>query len=297
MPSLLRQKPHPADTCFFSVIGILAFLWVGFVLWDVMFCEDATQMIFIQAASGHPFGSFFFYSWFGPGRAVVSAQWLMLGASCLVYGYLAGIQSTDRGTSRWLLLMGSFFILLLVAHAGEPQGHLRDFLHDLLAASEKKQKSAITAFAWIFWTGLAAIPLFALIRFRKDIARWKRLHRYGWTGFLFTALAGLFSSAGSAFTSGGSSSLSESLGHFLWTSLEPLGNYNHQMLMAMIREDDQRNALIDILLVSTLLEQSLRLIGAAAFLAAGIALLADIRARGKEPENVAKPNQSPSRGA
>lgn len=282
MSSFLRRKQSPADAFFLSVLGILVSLWIGFVLWDIVFCDDPGQMIFLTGTSGHPLGSFFFYSWFAPGRAVVLAQWLFLGASCLLYGHISGVCRDDQKTSRLFLFLGCAVVLLLITGAGDSQDHLKIFIQDFYANSISQQESVGNLFNLFGFLLQTALPAFALWRYRAALTGSRRVLVYLLTGFIFFLLAGFLSSIGNAWTWGHHSSINQAFGKALWSNLGMLGNYHHQILMEVIRESEVLNALVDTVLVDTLIRQSLQLIGASAYLAAGWAMLAQRKPRSVE---------------
>ena len=276
MSLLGKLQLSKAWSFYLCFLGFLGFLWFGFLLWDVILCPPPERFARSIQEGGHHFQNFFFFIWFREGGPVENLQWFFLGLSAVLYGYLAGIFRDERGKHLFFLLLALAFVFLLIEDAGNPRHRIKHQLRVWLDTGGQNTP-LITLFKFGYFAALAALPTWVLVFYRREIQKFPWATFFFFAGYGFYGLAGFLSFIGNAFSSHLDPVIYERMGLFIWDLLAPLGNENHQTVMEGFLQHDRFGTRITLDLMDTLFEESIEALGAAAFLACGIACLESLR--------------------
>jgi len=215
---------------------------------------------------------FFWYHWFKNGGPIEIIQYLFLGFGALVciknsnIGQLNQMNSQDQNPTevfRFWTLMGVTLILMLIEDAGDPRHTIRVYVQAM--AGEEEQGILGTITELVYFTILASIPLYALIRHGKTVLAGRgKTMVYLLGGFFSYALAVGASFAGSAFHSLLEKNLYMITGRYLLDLFVTLGDEKTGELYS------QNKDWISFYLMDSPVEESIELIGASLLLAAVI---------------------------
>ena len=267
---IMKSKKNyiPETIIFITVLSILISLILIYLidlnniagLRDYMFSLNPGYFFF-------EFRPFVFHNWYRNGGLAEIMQWLLLGGSAFFAALMAGKDNnTTRKEKMFWGIMGIVFILMLIEDAGDPRHTIRSYVQAFFSEVVQGPMGSLTEL--IYFSILAVIPLYALIRYGKTLKQVPRSLYYTFSGFVFYAVATILSFLGSAID------LYHRAGGVLYDFMIKLGddalaqiwqNYN-------LRE---RWDFIEFFLMDSLVEEVLELLGAAAFLAAVLAFLLD----------------------
>lgn len=124
-------------------------------------------------------------------RPVEWAQWLLQGAAILTAGFIAGrlIDAEDHGIRAFLLLIGAGLVLMLFEDAGDARhvisAHVQAVFGPTVMGISYRVVSDVPYFMVI-----AALPLYAIVRYGRDAWRARMARPYLVAGYGLYALAG-----------------------------------------------------------------------------------------------------------
>ena len=216
----------------------------------------------------------FFHHWWRDGGPVEWLQWACLASASLMGAFIVGrvYSRKNRAVSFWAV-MALAFALMLIEDAGNVRHRLREYVQFVFGESEG-QGIMGTVTELLYFAVLAAIPLYALARHGRAVMTTVRTKAYIVVGFIAYALAGSLSFIGSAFSALFDRNLYHRAGDLLYRLSLRLGDEDLAHAWTRISNEavDAAN-FIQFNLMDSLVEESIELIGAAAFLAGTISYL------------------------
>ena len=225
---------------------------------DVLFDLDQRYFFF----EFHPF---IFHNWYRNGGIAEIFQWLFLGISALISAYIAGKkQGKQHRVCLFWGIMATAFMFMLIEDAGDPRHTIRSYVQAVYQEPIQGTMGSITEF--IYFSVLAFIPTFALLKYGRVLSEVPQSLFYTISGFLFYALATTLSFLGDAIN------LYHRAGGFLYDLLLQLGD-NKLAVIWQNYNTRQGWGFIEFFLMDSLLEEVLELLGAAALLAATLTFL------------------------
>ena len=258
-----KIKPNPLMTGA-RIAELILPTAAGFVLLSVIL------VIFIDLRNvlglGDILNRHFFWHWYRNGGPVEMLQWLLLAASALTSLFVVGRLSTrDRSACAFWLLMGIAFTLMLIEDAGDPRHRIREYVQFAFAEHEGQGVMG-TLWELLYFVGLAAFPLYALLRHGRALRGMGRTRSYVLAGFVAYGIAASFSFVGSAF----SALMDRNVYQITGDALVRLGLRIGDSELPRYWTAD---GYVDFHLMDGMVEESIELIGAAAFFSAAVSFL------------------------
>ncbi len=167
------------------ICGYLALLWLPVILVDflnVYGIRDRLNIVVWQYL-------------FANGRPVEWAQWYTIGATALMATYISASLNVyhvknKQALSMFWLLMGAALILMLVEDAGNVRHEIRRIVENI-SGLPRHTGRLDKAVEFIYFTALASVPCYALIRYGKYLRTYSISLIYILCGFAFYAVAAI----------------------------------------------------------------------------------------------------------
>ncbi len=261
---------------FYIFMSSIAFILISLVLiylvdlrnlWgirDVLYSWDERSIRFINT---RPF--MFNHLYCNRGIAEIF-QWVFLGGAALTSMFISGFMyNRNRVIFLFWAIMSVAFIMMLIEDAGDPR-HTISTYFGLLFSSSLAPKMV----EGVYFTILAAIPIYALLQYRKPVMADSRTARYLISGFAGYATAAIFSFAGDFIFRDDS--------FYTWSG----GKIRSAMLLISDKQTavqwtfyDKEHGwpVINYFLMDSMVEESIELMAAAAFCASTVAFLLYVR--------------------
>ena len=187
-------------------------------------------------------------------------QWLCLGIASVLAATVAGeLRSTkqrDADTRMFWMLMSIALMFLLIEDAGNPRHYIRDAVFELTGS----QTARLAVESLVFMI-LAGLPLYALVRYRREVIRFGSAKWYLLCAFLCYGVAGVASAT-----------------RYAW--YEDAGAIFHAVVGSDLLELEHPHFTevgIEFFLMDWLFEESVELLGAAFFVCATLAFVREFR--------------------
>ena len=125
-------------------------------------------------------------------------QWVVLGATAFTAGVIRGAGTGDgngaKGRAFWTI-MGIATIFMLIEDAGDPRHRLTDYIVTFTGhtRAEELGRHLVTAVELVYFSLLASIPLYALLRYGLFFRVYRKVKFYLLTGFIAYGAASIFS--------------------------------------------------------------------------------------------------------
>ena len=208
---------------------------------------------------------FAFYHWYRNGGIAELLQWGALGGAAFISAFLAGkLQGKDKKAYLFWLIIGIALVFMLIEDAGDPRHTIRSYVQ--VVFSEAVQGTMGTITELIYFSILAMIPTYAILRYGKILLESLRSFVYILLGFISYAVATILSFLGDGID------LYHNLGAEFRHWLVSKGDDSVAQQWQAWEAEEGWN-FIDYFLMDSLIEEAIELIGAAAFLAGAIAYL------------------------
>lgn len=221
---------------------------------------------------------FFFLHWWREGGPVEVLQWVLLGSAAAVSGAVAARAAVrDRTAFAFWRLMAVTFVLMMVEDAGNARHTLREYVQAVFWQPDYATLGTLTELA--YFTVLGSIPLYALLRYGRRLAGPAKGRLYLAVGFVVYGLAVGLSFVGSAFTHQLERPLYGWLGTGLFRVLAAAGDDELAPLWLAAEEESGWES-VRFFVMDSLVEESLELVGAGAFLASALVFLHHFRSAG-----------------
>ncbi|MEJ6950721.1 hypothetical protein [Natronospora cellulosivora (SeqCode)] len=210
----------------------------------------------------HPF---VFHNWYRNGGIAEIMSWVFLGGAAVSSAFIAG-RSQEKDTRVYLFwrMMAVAFIFMLIEDAGDPRHTIRSFVQGIYREPIQGTMGTITEL--IYFSLMAFIPFYALLRYGKVLFKSFRSLFYTIAGIIFYAIGTGLSFLGDAID------LYHNQGVILYDWVVGLGDGE----LAMIWQNYEAEIgwrFINYFLMDSLIEETFELLGAAAFFAAVLAFL------------------------
>jgi hypothetical protein len=255
-PRALRVQPGHVVL---ATVALIAVAWGVFVAVDLLNVAGVGDRLWRPAWS-HLFND----------RVVEWAAWVVIAVSVVVYGFVAGrLHGTERsGAAAFFLVLGLGLALMLVEDAGDVRHVISRYVRDHVG-HEVAGLPYRVASDFPYFTLLAAVPVYAVLRHGRHAWRAPSARPYLVAGVTLYALAG----GGSAI---------RHLGDFYIA----IGSRLDRWLLGGRFPPDrgQSEERGHFMLVDSLIEESVELLAAACLLAVALAFVADVRSGRAEPE-------------
>lgn len=260
------KKLKKSDIIFLSTIFLVLLSFVLFYLIDLRNAFGARDLLLSadRRAFFFSYQPFFFQHWGRNSGIAEIIQYSLLGVGVLITAFYSGLLfKKEERLSKFWLIMSIALLLMLLQDAGELR-HV-PMSYAMWAFGEVDQGIAGTTVELLYFLVLGGVPLYALVKYWKDIKVYIRTKYYLLTGFLFYALAGGLSFIGTAFEGLLERNVYNQFGDFLYDFTLRLGDN------AVIAIWEESSFNIGFFLMDSLLEENIELIGAGALLAAVVA--------------------------
>lgn len=247
-PGVLRIHPR---TVFLAAVAWVALAWTVFILADIaqVFSLPVGQSAYRELFNDRP---------------VEWTQWLLLPAAILLAGYTSACAVSHREPriARFLLLFGAGMGLMLFEDTGDARHQLRRWAENFIDPEGLFGLRLSTLIDIPYFALIAALPVYALVRYGPDIWRSVTARFYLCVGFGFYAMAG----AGSGLSAVGDlyTRIGAGLDALLFGGRFPV-------------DDDYTQPVAHFMFVDSVIEESIETIAAAAFLATVLAVGRDLR--------------------
>ncbi len=246
---------------FFVILSTLLFFLIDlrniFGLRDLLLSADRRYFFF-------GYQPFFFQHWGRNSGFAEIIQFSFLGLSVMFAGYNSGLlYRNKKKLSKFWLIMSIVLLLMLLQDAGDMR-HL-PMSYVMWAFGEIDQGVAGTLVELLYFAVLGGVPLYALIKYWKDIKVYVRSKYYLLIGFFFYALAGGLSFIGTAFEGLLDRNVYNILGEHMYNFALSIGDSNLQMVWS------EASFNIQFFLMDSLLEENIEIIAAGALLASVLA--------------------------
>ncbi len=213
----------------------------------------------------------FFWHWWRNGGPIEWLQWGCLAAAALLGAFIAGrVYNHDKRACAFWALMALAFALMLIEDAGDPRHRIREYVQFVFKEDGQGIMGTLTEL--FYFAALASVPIYALVRHGRVLTRLVRTKVYVAIGFAAYALAASLSFAGSAFSALLDRNFYRISGELLFRLSLRLGDADLSHFW-LGESPDQIQHHIFFQLMDGLVEESIELMGAAAFLAAGVSYL------------------------
>lgn len=197
-------------------------------------------------------------------------QWIFLGGSALFSMFIAGFMyGRHQIIFLFWTIMSVAFTLMLIEDAGDPR-HTISTYFGLLFSSDIAPKMV----EGVYFTILAAIPIYALLQYRKPVMADNRTARYLIAGFSGYATAAFFSFTGDF--SFREESFYTWAGGMIRSAMLSVSDKETELQWS-IYDNEQGWPVINYFLMDSMVEESIELMAAAAFCASAVAFLLYVR--------------------
>jgi hypothetical protein len=270
----------------FLLAGVsIVLAWLGFYLIDLrnLFGLRETLLAIPSEAFFFDAEPFFFQHWFrnrGPAEVM---QWLCLGGAALTAAFIAGrtfvhpgdpeAASGRRSEFAFWGLIAIALLLMLIEDAGDPRHTLRSYVR--VAFGEEDGGVFGTLSELLYFGVLASIPLYAVARYHHVVKANLRGRRYLILAFVSYAVAVSLSFAGTAFSALIGTNLYGEAGRVLYRISLILGDDELGAFWSAWNAEEGWN-FVRFYLMDSLVEESIELLGAAAFLSATVSYLSSV---------------------
>lgn len=254
---------------FVVFFSFLAFYFIDLQnLWgtrDALFSTSRAYFFFT-------YEPFFFHHWGRNSGLAEILQWSFLGGSTIMAAFIAGKTSfTNRKLSAFWKIISIAFLLMLLEDAGNLRHVLMSYVQWMFNEPDQEFMGTLTEL--IYFSILGGIPLYALIRYWKEIKVFTKTKIYFIIGFVFYAIGASLSFLGTAFEGLLPINLYTFLGRNLYEFSLSIGDPG---LEKYWRESSFN---IEFFLMDSLIEENIEIIGAGALLAASLSFFLYIRNR------------------
>lgn len=260
------KKLKTSDIIFIVTILLVALSFLLFYLIDLRNFLGTRDLLFSADRRSFFFSyqPFFFQHWGRNSGIAEIIQYSFLGVGVLIAGFCSGfLYKKEKRLSKFWLIMSISLLLMLLQDAGELR-HV-PMSYAMWAFGEVDQGIAGTLVELAYFAIMGGVPLYALIKYWKDISSYVRSKYYLLIGFVFYALAGGLSFFGTAFEGLFEGNLYSLLGEYFYDFALSIGDD----AVVTIWEETSFN--VRFFLMDSLLEENIELIGAGALLAAVLA--------------------------
>jgi hypothetical protein len=221
---------------------------------------------------------FFFHHWGRNSGLAEIIQWSMLGFSSILASFAAAkIHLKNNNLFKFWAIMSVAFLLMMLEDAGNIRHTMMGYIQWIF--NEPDQGVAGTLAEFLYFAVLGGLPLYALIRYWKDVKVFARTKIYLLIGFVFYASAASLSFIGTAFEGILHKNIYTILGEKFYQFSINLGD---PQLIHLWESWNHGRFSIGFFLMDSLIEENLEIIGAGALLAATISFLIYINWRKKE---------------
>ncbi len=246
---------------FFVVLSIVLFFLI-----DLRNIGGARDLLLSVDGRHFFFGyrPFFFHHWGRNSGFAEIIQFTFLGLGVLFAGYNGGLlYKSKKKLSKFWLIMSVGLLLMLLQDAGDLRHVVMSYV--MWAFGEIDQGVAGTLVELLYFVVLGGVPLYALIKYWKDIRVYVRSKYYLLIGFFFYALAGGLSFIGTAFEGLLDRNIYNILGEYMYSFALSIGDSNLEMVWS------EASFNIQFFLMDSLLEENIEIIAAGALFAAVLA--------------------------
>jgi hypothetical protein len=253
------------------VLGSVVFVgiaWVAFIVFDVVGIVDLSS----AGERTAPIARHLFND-----RPVEWLQWLILGFAILFAGYGAGVAQAPgfRRLRTFLLILGSGLVLMLFEDAGDARHIIGAYVREVFGQGSGPISPGRVV-GTIYLLGIVALPIYAFVRFHRDIWQLPTARRFFVPGLVLYAIAGG--------------------GHFVQGTYESVGAFLNRVLFGgrfpAYGFDDPAGGNANIFLIDSIIEESIETIAAAFMLAGILALVAVVSADVRDVRSIEQPNDS-----
>lgn len=267
-PLTLRSRLFPGHLLPEHVIALV--LCYLLLMWGAFFLIDAYDLFGVRAVlHAWEITDPFWFHLNRQGSITELLQWVTLGATAFAAGVVRGRGAANpahvRGVVFWTL-MGVAAVLMLIEDAGDPRHRLTDYVLTFAAMTRAEELGRYLVFAveLFYFSLLASIPLYALLRHGLFFRYFRKVKIYLLTGFLAYGAASVFS-----------------VTSYLNDWYIRAGGFVHNVLAGgqLYRVDWPYTAyhVHEFWLMDLLVEESIELLGAGALLAAALSYIQVLR--------------------
>ncbi len=249
-----------------AVLLYLALMWGGFFLIDAFDVFGVRAFLYVRKITDP--------LWFHLNRQAGITeilQWVFLGATAFTAGVIRGVGTGDekgaKGRAFWTI-MGIAAIFMLIEDAGDPRHRITDYIVTLTGHTRAEEigRHLVTVAELVYFTLLASIPLYGLLRYGLFFRAYRKVKFYLLTGFIAYATASIFS-----------------VTSYMNDWYIKAGGFIHNVVASgqLYRVDWPYTAyhVHEFWLMDLIVEESIELIGAGALLAAGLSYLQVLKAK------------------
>ena len=251
----------------FAILAVLSALAIfyfvdlrnAFGFRDVLFDTSGKYFFFT-------YQPFFFQHWGRNGGIAEIIQWSFLASSSVIAAFCAGkMHSINKNLFKFWTIISVAFMFMMLEDAGDIRHTFMGYVQ--WAFNEADQGIMGTLTELTYFAILGGIPLYALIRYWKDIKVFTRTKVYFLIGFFFYATAASLSFLGTALEGFLPKNLYTVLGERLYEFSLSLGDVGLQ------KHWESSSFNIQFFLMDSLIEENLEIIAGGALLAGTIAFL------------------------
>lgn len=241
-----------------SVVGVA---WLAVILFDVIGIVDLSG----AGEQTAPVARHLFND-----RPVEWIQWILLGVAIFAAGYGAGLADTRelRRLRSFLIILGGGLVLMLFEDAGDARHTIGRYVREVLG-QQVLGVSPSRMVGILYLLAIVALPVYAFIRFGRDIWQLPSVRRFFLPGLVLYGIAGG--------------------GHFVQGTYESVGSFLNGLLFRgrfpVYGFDDPEAANPNIFLIDSIIEESMETLAAAFMLAGVLATVGVISARAKSAQS------------
>ncbi len=230
---------------------------------------------------------FFFQHWGRNSGFAELFQWGFLGSSAIIAAFISGREMLkNKRLGMFWILLSSAFVLMMLEDAGNIRHTLMSYVQAI--AVEPDQGIFGTTFEFLYFAFLGGLPLFALIKYWKELKNFSNTKKYMVIGFAFYAIASGLSFVGTAFEGMIDKNIYELFGDLLYNLSLSIGDANLSYFWANWSNHNS-NFQIGFYILDSLIEENLELIGGGAILASILFFLRDSK---RKISNVTRTEES-----
>ncbi len=216
-------------------------------------------------------------------------QWFFLGGSIVISAFLSGnLYRKNNKLSAFWALMSIAFIFMVFEDAGDTRHTLMSYVQAFF--DEPDQGIMGTLAEFIYFSALASLPLLALIFYFRELKNFLKVKILLLIGFISYAAAASLSFVGSAFEGLLEKNFYDLAGESFYQLAVRIGDFG---LAEKWGAWNDELFSIEFFLMDSLIEESIELIGAGAFLAAVVLFLISM-SRSLDSDEKPKENQTPN---
>jgi len=270
-PLTLRDRLFPGGLLPEHVMALV--LLYLLMTWGVFFLIDAFDVFGVRAFM-HERGITdpFWFHLFRQASLTEVLQWVALGGTAFAAGVIRGRaglngEGVSAGRAFWTL-MGIAALLMLIEDAGDPRHRLTDYVTTFTGHTRVEEigRQLVTYMEVVYFSLLAAIPLYAFFRYGLALRRHRKVMAYLLAGFAAYGAASIFS-----------------VTSYMNDWYIKAGGFVHRVLAAgqLYRVDWPYTEyhVHEFWLMDLLVEETIELLGAGALLAAALSYLQVLEAR------------------